>query len=123
MRTEAFKTLRPEQLWTMLIASSVRNALEDYHVNGMLPQEIMPELNRKVRERILPTIYALQNPDLPGSGPYLTVVNFHAPDYWEVPCLSESDLHFFQTGRQEVPDVENVLPPQKKKRSSRRPNK
>jgi len=102
MRPEALMELTPEQLWTMLISSSVRNALEDYHVNGMLPQEIMPELNRKVRERILPTVYALLHPDLPGSGPYLTVVNFHVADYWEVPTLSDADRQFFETGTAEA---------------------
>ncbi len=74
----------------MVIAMSVRNAMEDFHCAN-LTDEQMKELNPIVRNAVYTALYAWAHRDSEQwCDKYLTFQMRCIPDYWEEPELLES---------------------------------
>lgn len=72
-----------------LTALAVRNAVEDLHAAGAIPDGAMPEFNRSVRDAVYTTLSALG--DLGRSEvsrEYLEALASQVPGYWEAPALT-----------------------------------
>ena len=86
------------QAWTKLIAISVRNELENFHVQ-YIPDDLMPELNRTIRRGIylaLRNTFLLMNakdvPDYERAKVFLWFLFTTLPDYWEDTEMTPDDL-------------------------------
>lgn len=93
MTPETFGKLSTEQQWTMAIAHDVRNCLEHFHggKDGIIPDSVMPELNRRLRHCILRSVYSLMHIDRPGCAQAVGYAIQGVPDYWELPELSPEE--------------------------------
>ena len=78
----------PLQRTAMVIAGLVRDGLEDLHVRGDLSDDLMPELNTRIRNAIYTAAYALEHAETDcHCDNLLEEANQAVPGYWEAPQL------------------------------------
>jgi hypothetical protein len=87
MKLEPFQELSAEQQWAMLIGATVRNGLEYLHAgpDGIIPQSAMPELNRRLRFKIMQTVHCLMNFEKSGCESAIQMAVQAINSYCEVP--------------------------------------
>ena len=98
MNADTFKNLCFEQQWSLIVAIAVRDALEPFHLTDRLPQEEMPEFNRRVRRAVLTATYAMMHLEKPGCRENVSRAIAEIPDYWEIPALLPDDHEYFNDG-------------------------
>ena len=100
MTPDEFKELSVEKQWALVIAHEVRNALEEFHggEDGIIPDSIMPELNRRLRHCILQAVYMLMHIERPGCSFGVSWALQGIPDYWEVPELLPEEKALMDEG-------------------------
>ena len=94
----------PDKTLAVLIAMSVRNALEDFHVEHLSDQQ-MAQMNPIVRDAIATALHARTNALRHRAAlKYLEFQNRLVPDYWEEPKLLDEYIEYWEM----IPEAETV---------------
>lgn len=85
MKASVFQSLNPEQQHALVMATLLRNALEDFHV-AHLSDTQMKELNRLIRYALYEAISQIETmAGTPEGEGFLAWVVTRIPDHWEIP--------------------------------------
>jgi hypothetical protein len=99
MDSDAFNRLTLEQQWSLVVGIAVRNALEPFHEGkGLLPDAVMPQLNRRVRRAILISTYSMMHLGKPGCRKNVESLIAEVPNYWEIPDILPEEHDYFEHG-------------------------
>jgi predicted DNA-binding protein YlxM (UPF0122 family) len=105
MKDTKFSSLTPRQQYVFVLAASLRNAMEDFHVKYLSDSQ-MAELNPLIRQALYDAITLIEDNDNERRNQRIEYLVEMIPDYWESPKRS---LPLKEVDRQE-PTIASTAP-------------